>query len=110
MRQNVKGDPNIVYDVYITFLENPEAPKSEPMKEHPKPAEPEQPAEHPAGGQPQAPDQGGDAQTAGEYQKGEGANTDADKATKELDQKVKEIEGELDKALQDQQKESVNKY
>ena len=92
--------------VYITFLEKPEEPKSEPMKEHPNPAEPE----HPAAAQPPVPDQGGDAQTAGEYQKGEGANTDADKATKELDQKVKEIEGELDKALQDQQKESVNKY
>ena len=79
--------------------EKPEEPKAEPMKEQAGPAV----------AQPAAPEQGENAD-AGEYQKGEAANMEADKATKELDQKVKAIEGELDKTLQDQQKETVNKY
>ena len=49
----------------------------------------------------------GEKLDAAQNKKGETANTEADKATKELDQKVKAIEGELEKALQDQQKESV---
>ena len=78
---------------FVTSLEKSEGPKAE--------------APISAGGSGPALPEGNEAQE-GENKKGEAAVQEADKATKELDQKVKAIEGELDNAIQDQQSETVN--